>query len=509
MSSRSGGPIGAQRPRIDHRPRHKHSTGPEAIELAATAGLILDDWQQYLLTNWLGETADGKWSASTIGLMVSRQNGKGALLEARELAGLFLLEEPVIVHTAHLQDTANVHFRRLVERINDTPALKDRLAKPGGILRGHGTETIQLARNPETGIAPRLEVRTRTGSGGLGFSINLLVFDEAMIISDAMHQALIPTVSAQSVDGNLQMIYTGSAVDDTNPSHQGVPFSRIREQGIAETPGMMYSEWSLALDDPAKVSLDEITWDDLAATNPGLEVRIGEPYIRQSEMPALGGRGTAVQRLGVGAWSRTDGLEGVVITPEAWGTCLDRDHDITGAVCFAVDADPIRAHSAVGVAGLREDELIQVEVMQAKRGTGWVVDYVVDRVAKHKPIAIVLDGMSGSFSLVPDLTEKLKEKGLLSGLRDGEIVVLGSREHGQAAGMFYDAVDQRTLRHRGQPEVSEALRGAAKSDMTDAWRWSRKNSAVDITPLVSITLAHWALATADFGEPRYWNMADL
>ncbi len=495
-SSANGGPTGAQRPRIDHRPLHKHSTGPEAIELAATAGLILDDWQQYLLTHWLGETEDGQWSSSTVGLMVSRQNGKGALLEARELAALFLLEEPVIVHTAHLQDTANVHFRRLVERIEGTPELKARLAKPGGILRGRGTETIQLAVNPETGLAPRIEVRTRTGSGGLGFSINCLVFDEAMIISDAMHQALIPTVSAQSIDGNLQLIYTGSAVDETNPSHQGVPFARIREQGLSKAPGMMYSEWSLDIDDPAKVNVDEITSEDLRRTNPGLGLRIGEPYIRQSEMAALGGRGTAVQRLGVGAWPRTDGLDDVVITPEAWGKCLDREHEITGAMCFALDVDPIRAHSSVGVAGFREDDLVQVELMEQKRGTGWVVDYVVDRVERHKPQALLLDGMSGAFALLPDLTEALKARGLLGSLHDGEVTVLGSKEHGQACGMFFDAVDQITLRHRGQPEIAEALRGAIKS-VHDPWRWSRKNSTVNITPLVTVTLAYWGIQTLD------------
>ena len=504
MPSAKKEPIGEQRPRVDHKPVHKHTTGPEAIRLAAKAGLELDDWQQYLLTNWLGETEDGKWSSSTIGLMVSRQNGKGALLEARELAGLFLLEEPMIVHTAHLQDTANVHFRRLVDRIKETPELAARLAKPGGILRGHGTESINLAVNPETGIAPRLEVRTRTGSGGLGFSINTLVFDEAMIISDAMHQALLPTLSAQSVEGNLQIIYTGSAVDETNPSHQGVPFARVREQGLKETPGMMYSEWSLPIDDPAKVVLNEITSDDLAQTNPGLGLRISEDYIRTSEMEALGGRGTAVQRLGVGAWPRTDGLDDVVITPEQWGRCLDRDSEITGPMCFALDVDPIRSNSSVCVAGLRDDQLPQVEVMECKRGTGWVVQYLVERVEKHKPLAVVLDGMSGAFALLPDLTEALEDKGLLAYLKDPEVTVLGSREHGQACGMFFDAVDQQTLRHRGQPEVSEALRGAAKSDMTDAWRWSRKNSTVNITPLVGCTLAHWAIQTADFGQPHVY-----
>jgi hypothetical protein len=75
--------------------------------------------------------------------------------------------------------------------------------------------------------------------------------------------------------------------------------------------------------------------------------------------------------------------------------------------------------------------------------------------------------------------------------------------------MLYDAVDQQTLRHIGQPEISEALRGAAKSDMSDAWRWSRKNSTVNITPLVGVSLALWAILTTDFGAPQVWDMNAL
>src|ERR1035437_7438364 len=69
--------VGNQRPRISHSPRYGRSRGPEAIELAAMAGLILYDWQQWILTEALGETPDGKWTAREVGLMVSRQNGKG------------------------------------------------------------------------------------------------------------------------------------------------------------------------------------------------------------------------------------------------------------------------------------------------------------------------------------------------------------------------------------------------------------------------------------------------
>jgi hypothetical protein len=500
--------VGAQRPRVSHVPEYSSTTGDEAIELAELAGLKLDDWQQWILRAILGETPFGKWSARKVGLMVSRQNGKGALLEARELAGLFLLEEDMIVHTAHLFDTAATHFRRLTKRIEDTPELAERLAKPGGILRGHGNESIQLAKNPETGKAPRLEVRTRTGAGGLGFSINCLVFDEAMIISDEMHQALLPTLSAQE---DMQVIYTGSAVDEENPSHQGVPFARLREQGHRKDGSLAWFEWSLDLT-PDRVILEDIGSDELAATNPGLGIRLTEQHIREDEMPALGARGTAVQRLGVGLWPRTDGLDGVVITPEAWGKCDDHESKRAGGVCFAVDVPPDRAKASIGVAGGREDGLGHVELVERRRGTGWVADRLVELVWKHKPIAVMLDASGPAAALLPELTKALRESehgDLLATLHDREITLVDAREHAQACGRFYDAVDQATLRHIGQSEIAEALRGAVKRPLGDAWAWSRKNSGIDISPLVAITLAFWGWLTLDQpGEPQVWDLRD-
>ncbi len=44
--------------------------------------------------------------ASDVGLIISRQNGKGTVLEVRELGGLFVLGEELIIHTAHEFKTA-------------------------------------------------------------------------------------------------------------------------------------------------------------------------------------------------------------------------------------------------------------------------------------------------------------------------------------------------------------------------------------------------------------------
>jgi hypothetical protein len=50
---------------------------------------------------------------------VPRQNGKGEVLMARELFGLFELGERLIIHTAHEFKTSAEHFHRLEAVVRD------------------------------------------------------------------------------------------------------------------------------------------------------------------------------------------------------------------------------------------------------------------------------------------------------------------------------------------------------------------------------------------------------
>lgn len=93
--------LGHQQPRHLSLPPRVTSAGSEATDLAARAGLFLDPWQSLILDASLGMRADGTWSAFETAVVVSRQNGKGSILEARELAGLFMLGEELILHSAH------------------------------------------------------------------------------------------------------------------------------------------------------------------------------------------------------------------------------------------------------------------------------------------------------------------------------------------------------------------------------------------------------------------------
>jgi phage terminase large subunit-like protein len=445
------------------------------------AGLALDPWEEHVLCESLGERPDGRWAAFEVGLVVPRQNGKGTILEARELAGLFLLDERLIIHSAHQFDTSIEHFRRLLTLIEETPDFDRRVKR---VSRSHGEEGIEL-RNGQ-----RIRFRTRTKGGGRGFTGDLLVLDEAMELAEAFHGALLPTLSARSVVGNPQVWYTASAVDQLIHEN-GIVLARIRERGLrGNDPSLAYFEWSLGSPTPDEIPVEDL--DDPASwaqANPGLGIRISAEHVER-EARSMDRRTFAVERLCVGDWPRTDGLVNIVISQERWAELVDEVSAPRDPVVFTLDITPDRRRSAIAVAGKRTDELLHVEIVEHRAGTGWVVERLVELVAKHQPLAVLCDGVSPAASLV----RELKQAGI-------EIQTLDGRQHAQACGMFYDAVEQGKLRHLGTPELAAAIRGAAQRPLGDAWAWSRKNSQTDISPLVACTLGVWGVVSLDAARP--------
>lgn len=464
---------GDQSPRVRWVPEYVTSSGAEAIEVCELAGLFLDPWQAETLTDALGERADGKWAAFEVGVMVSRQNGKGGLLEARELAGLFVLGERLIVHSAHQFDTSLEAFRRLLELIESSPDL-DQMVKR--VSRSHGEEGIELKSGQ------RVRFRTRTKGGGRGFSGDCLILDEAMILPESAHGALLPTLSARP---NPQVWYTGSAVDQNVHEH-GVVFARARDRGLrGDEPGLMYVEWSLDRDLDAvteDVAVDPRSW---ATANPGLGIRITPDHVA-NEQRSLDPRTFAVERLGVGDWPLLDAADGECITREMWEACTDEDSVLVDPVSIAFDVTPDRMRTAICAAGSSRLGQPHVEVIEHKSGTKWVPARLEEIVAKFDTGPVLLAANSPAMAMVP----KLVELGVAFELVDGPTFA-------QACGSFFDDVADGSLRHLGTPALRVAALGAKQRPMSDAWVWSRKSSTVDISPLVAATLARHAA-----GAPR-------
>ena len=472
-------------------PEYVSSSGREFVELAAMAGLVLDPWQAFVLERSLGERPDGKWAAATVGLCVPRQNGKGAILEARELGGLFLLGERLIIHSAHQFDTSLEAFARLLFLIENTDDLRRRVKR---VSRSHGEEGIEL-----TG-GQRIRFKTRTKTGARGFSGDCVIFDEAMILPEKMLGAMLPTLSARP---NPQAWLTGSAVDQL-VHEDGVAFARVRERGHkGESGSLAFFEWSVDArdEDGAALSPDHIekTLDGsmLARANPGLGVRLSVDWIVENEWDLLSSRTFAVERLGIGDWPATDGTADLVIGLDQWDGLIDLQSQPRDPVCFAFDVTPDRSGASISVAGRRPDGLMHVEVVDRRRGTGWVPGRLAELCDRHETAAVVCDVSGPAASLLTALADL--------GI---EPLTVTAQEQGRACGMLYDLVEQAGLRHLGTAEMRAALRGAAKRPLGDAWAWSRRSSSVDISPLVSSTLALWGSATAEAaGPPAYMGFA--
>jgi hypothetical protein len=429
----------------------------EAVELAASAGLVLDDWQQHVLHVALGEQDNGKWSAFEVGLIVGRQNGKGAVLEARELAGLFLFGEKLILHSAHEFKTAAEAFRRVLSLVQNTPDL-DKLVKQ--VRTSHGDEGIEL----KTGARLRFVARS-TGSGR-GFSGDVVILDEAYNLPASAMGALLPTMAARP---NPQVWYASSAGKDDSDV-----LARVRDRGAEGASGRLaYFEWSAAadadLDDPQ-------AW---AAANPGLGIRIQAEFV-EAERSALPEIEFARERLGI--WA--DGTRDAAIDRALWESLIDTECLDRSPVAFSPTINPERTKGAITAAILRGDGRVQLEVIDYRSGTAWMLDRLAALNADWRPVGFVLNPAAPEGSLITGLQQRGIEPVLLSG-----------RAEAQACGAFYDAIADDRVRHGNQAALNIAAENAVKRDLGDSWVWHRR-SATDIGPINGATYAHHLVTSA-------------
>lgn len=463
---------GSQLPRIEHFPLFHTSAADDAVDLAAVAGLDLDPWQVHVLRGSLGERRDGRWSAFRTCLVVPRQNGKNAILEARELAGLLLFGEKKIVHTAHEFKTA---YNSMIELMNRLRAceLMDYVKGGAGVS---SDVDIRDVDGFKTGNQPSITMKNghvlqfaaRSSGSGRGFTGDLVVLDEAYALKSSEMAALLPTMSAKSIAGNPQVWFTSSA---------GMPESDLlaglREQGMDGTAERLaYYEWSADDDsDP----LDKDSWYQ---ANPALGYRISEEYV-QDEYDTFIAAGALEEfnRERRGIWAK---LGGESVFPDGlWAGLADSASVPSDDLFVTVDVSPSRDGATIAVVSVRADGVVHVEPVKSEAGTDWIGDDLRTMQQKWKPRAVLAVAGSATESLVPDW----KRLGV-------KVRLLKFPQYKQACGVFFDLVTQRKLAHTGDPLLSAAVDGAKQQWASDrsSWYWSRRNSDADITSLVAVTI---------------------
>jgi phage terminase large subunit-like protein len=444
--------LGCQTPRFSSVPPYSVSLGDEAVTFAAKAGLYLDPWQQMVLRESMGMAPGGKWSAPQVGLLVPRQNGKGSVLEALELFHLFVLNTKLIVHSAHKFDTSQEHFLRMRTLIEGNPDLARHVA---ATPTANGKEAIIL-RNGN-----RLKFKARTISGaGRGFSSDLLILDEAMLLPEQALDAMMPTLTARR---NPQVWFTSSA---------GTPESaalwRIVKRGRDKAPRLAYFEWGCESGTDVQ---DRSRW---AAANPGFGYRLSLDAL-EDDFALLSEDGFAREHLGI--W---DDVASGIFPPDAWEALADPQAERGDSPVFAVATPPDRSWSAVAVAWKRPDGTPQVMLADYRPATAWVADRY-EELRKRWVSPVLCDTAS---------------RGLIVGAEEPS-----QAEQAKAHNALSDAVLAGAIHHGNEKALNVAVRGARWKASGDTRVLDRKGST-DISPLVAAALAVHGLNT---GRPSVYE----
>ncbi|MFI9526336.1 hypothetical protein [Micromonospora rosaria] len=504
---------GARRPRVETHPEYVDSFGAEAAELMVRAGRPLDDWQQDSITLMLSTRPDGKWACWEHCEWVTRQNGKGGILEARALAGFLLLGEQLIMWSAHELKTAMEAFRRmkaLVKALGTMVGDDENLWDVDGIrvkiTSSHNEEGFERL---DTGA--RIRFIARSKGSGRGFSGDCNIIDEAYALTVDQHSALLYTVSAIP---NSQIIYTSSPpLTGTTGAvmyalrHRGDPTApRTREDGPWEQdPSLGYRDYGLGgdLDNLEGVDLaDPANW---AATNPSLEVRRSngtgqtlEGIDRELRAAKADLAGWARERLGI--WPRRiddSNPRWQIIAEGSWLGQLDTRAVMGEPLVLAVDVTPDRTWAAIAACGPRLAGGRVVDVIDHEPGTKWIVDRLKVLAERHRPLAVVV-----SDKAIADAADGAE-------LEDGtklKVIRAGVADLVAAAGSIYDGLTgtddaKPDLWHLGQPMLTTAAAGATKRVIGDGWAFNRRDITTDICPLVAASLAVWALGTVRIHSP--------
>lgn len=410
----------------------------------------------------MGEAGDGSWAAFECVENAPRQNGKNVLLEVRELYGLFLADEELIIHTAHEFKTCKESFRRLLGHIEGNPEWARKVRK---VLTNNQETSIELT------TGQRIKFIARKTNTGRGFTADLLVFDEAFALQTEAIAAVLPTLATRP---NPQVWYTSSA-GFASSDH----FKSLRARGMGGVdPDLAYIEWSIPdeavrglrwsdPDEAVRVLSDPDLW---RMANPALGIRISEGFVRK-ELSTMRADPRKFARERLGIWS--DEAAETAIPNDSWVAAQDGTAQPGRPLVLGVE---IHGDNEAGAIVASDGKTL--EVVEHGAGAEWLASRVAALCARHRPSAVAIDTTGPARSLVPEL----EGKGFA-------LVKFGGAEMAAACTAFLSDLVEGRVKVRPHPALDVAAAGAEKKPTGDNWVWRRGDD--DLAALNAATVAWW------------------
>ena len=451
-------------------------------------------WQRHVADIALEvDPATGRLAYRTIVIIVPRQSGKTTLK-------LFVKVQRALAFGGRQRITETAQTRRdAVEKWIDEelPLLDEsslsRLYRPRKV---NGSEALLWRNGSISGFV------ATTKKAGHGKTLDLAIVDEAFAQKDLrLEQSLRPPMITRE-QPQLWAISTGG--DEESVWLRRLAQSGRRAVELDRGHGIAYFEWSA---DPSSDPGDPATW---WSCMPALGYTVTEEAVRDEfEVMDL----DEFRRAYLNIWpiDIEDDSEATVIDIAEWALRADPESAPIDPVAFAIDVTPDQSWAAIGAAGTRYDGLRHVELIDHRPGTRWVVDRLLDLRSRWSPSAIALCPTTQAGALLPDLEAAGIEVTLINqreyalGCAGFKADITGTT-HGDIA-EAPDDVDIKVPRlvHTDQAQLNDAVEGATERRIgtSELWYWNRRDTTVDISPLVAVTIAYQAHLTAEQPGPVF------
>lgn len=398
-----------------------------------------------------------------------RQNGKSIT------SAVFLAErgtDPTYPHNAELVYTAQTR-KAAAKRLGIFAVMYERAAIPIKYTQGVGNERIKFL---ETSAV--IEIVPPTDLGGHGESLDALVADECWALSPVLMGGLGPARLARP---RSQALYISTA--GTVESEVYLALQRAGRESLTE-PDALLAYMEHAADDNIDVHNPD-TWHQWipalghTITLDSLKRLVASPEMTPTEVErSIGNRTVAAAQpvVPIGWWDET-------ADPVRMPTDKDR---LTLAVELGRGPSSIAIAAAWATA---KDDAPHVELLdyQPTSSTVWLTARLATLLDRYNVGAVAIDKGGPAGAVYADVEE-------VAARHRVKVRNVWPREMGAACGSFYQRLQDRQVTHGAAPELDDAVRGARRKYVGDAWYWDRKSSTFDVTPLNAATMATFVLA---------------
>lgn len=449
---------------------------PTVRAQAENLGIGFDPWQEQLGKLLLAKRADGQYAAGIGGACMSipRQVGKTYLVGWMIFCLCLVYPKMTVIWTAHRSRTSDETFSSMSAMARN-PHVAGHVAR---VRSANGQQAIVLKNGS------RILFGAREQGFGRGFaSVDVLVFDEAQILTESALSDMVPTTNASS---NALILMMGTPPRPKDPSEA---FANRRAEALAGDRDTLWVEFSApAGTDVTKWKPGAVDWQAVALANPSFPHRTGKTAILRLRKSLA--TVDDFRREALGVWDEDD-VEDRGIDPSVWSHALTEGLPDASSMCFAVRYSTDGSH--VALAGGRKDAggVVTVEavrMMRAGEGTEWLVSFLANRERLARTNQIVVEGKSAASYLVDRLRA--------AGVPGRAILTPRVSEVIEAHALFLAGLGDGTVRHTGGRELTEqalaAVRRPIGSQGGFGWRAPAGGTCV---LLDAVTLAAWVTHT--------------